>query len=54
VRKEALKHGFTKAYQENRFEDILDVAKKLDKKILEENSEINDFVEIARIRKGKE
>jgi len=52
VRKEALKHGFTRAYQENRFEDILDVAKKLDKKILEENSEINDFVEIANIRMG--
>jgi len=54
VRKEALKHGFTKAYQENRFEDILDVAKKIDKKILEENSEINDFVEIAQIRMGQE
>lgn len=54
VRKEALKHGFTKAYKENRFEDILDVAKKLDKKILEENSDINDFVEIARIRTGQE
>jgi len=54
VRKEALKHGFTRAYQENRFEDILDIAKKLDKKILEENSEINDFVEIAHIRMGQD
>jgi len=52
VRKEAIKLGFTKAYQEKRFEDILTVAKKLDKDILESNSEINDFVEIANIKVG--
>lgn len=54
VRKEALKHGFTRAYQEQRFSDILEVAKKLDKKLLEENSEINDFVEIAQIKLGED
>jgi len=52
VRKEAVALGFTKAYQEKRFEDILTVAKKLDKKILENNSEINDFVEIAELKVG--
>lgn len=54
VRKEALKHGFTKAYQEQRFADILTVAKKLSRKILEENGEINDFVEIAHIKLGED
>lgn len=53
IRKEAIKIGFTKAYQEKRFEDILAVAKKLDKDILENNSEINDFVEIARMKAGE-
>lgn len=53
VRKEALKHGFTKAYQEKRFADILGIAKRLDKKILEENSDISDFVEIAQIKMGE-
>jgi len=52
IRKEAIKLGFTKAYQEKRFEDILSVAKKLDNDILENNSEINDFVEIARMKAG--
>lgn len=54
VRKEAVAHGFTKAYQEKRFADIIAVAKKLDKKILEENSEINDFVEVAQLKLGLE
>ncbi|HOW14993.1 DNA methyltransferase [Methanosarcina sp.] len=53
IRKEAIKLGFTKAYQEKRFEDILAVAKKLDNDILENNSEINDFVEIARMKTGE-
>lgn len=53
IRKEAVKLGFTKAYQEKRFEDILTVAKKLDKKILENDSEINDFVEIAEMKAGE-
>ncbi len=54
VRKEAVFYGFTKAYQEKHFEDIIAVAKKLDKKLLEENSEINDFVEIAQLKLGVE
>ncbi len=54
VRKEAVIYGFTKAYQEKRYHDILTVAKKLDKNILETNSELNDFVEIARLKTGEE
>jgi DNA modification methylase len=53
IRKEALVHGFTKAYQEKRFSDIIAVAKRLDKEILESNSEINDFVEIAQLKVGE-
>lgn len=54
VRKEAIKVGFTKAYQEKRFQDILTVANRLQADILENNSEINDFVEIARLKLGDE
>lgn len=53
IRKEAIKLGFAKAYQEKRFDDILAVANKLEKEILENNSEINDFVEIARMKVGE-
>lgn len=53
IRKEAIKLGFTRAYQEKRFGDILVMAGKLDKDILENNSEINDFVEIARMKAGE-
>ena len=52
VRKEAVKLGFTKAYQEKRFQDIITVADRLKPSILEDNSEINDFVEIARLKMG--
>ena len=52
VRKEAVKLGFTKAYQEKRFQDIITVADKLKPSILEDNSEINDFVDIARLKMG--
>ena len=54
VRKEAIKLGFTKAYQEKRFQDILIVAERLKPSILENNSEINDFVEIAELKIGDE
>ena len=54
VRHEAILHGFTKAYQAKRFADIVTVAKKLDPAILENNSEINDFVEVARMKLGEE
>ena len=54
VRHEAILHGFTKAYQAKKFADIVTVAKKLDPAILENNSEINDFVEVARMKLGEE
>ncbi len=53
IRKEALVLGFTKCYQEKRFVDIITVSKRLDKEILENNSEINDFVEIAQLKVGE-
>jgi len=49
VRKEALMLGFEICYKAKRFEDILTIAKKLDKSILENSAEINDFVEAAEI-----
>jgi len=49
VRKEALSYGFEMSYKAKRFNDILTIAKKLDKSILENSSELNDFVEAAEI-----
>ena len=50
VRREALLHGFTKCYQEGRYQDILAVANKLYADTLESSGEIMDFVDIARIK----
>lgn len=50
VRREALVHGFTKCYQEGRYQDILVVADKLYASTLESSGEIMDFVDIARIK----
>jgi hypothetical protein len=47
VRLEALVAGFTECYRENRFEDILAVGRKLHKRIIEENADIFDFIDIA-------
>lgn len=49
VRKEALYFGFEMCYKEKRYDDILTIANKLDKTILENSSELNDFVEAAEI-----
>jgi DNA modification methylase len=49
VRKEALTYGFEMCYKAKRFNDILALAIKLDKTILENSSELNDFVEAAEI-----
>ncbi|MEN6462206.1 MAG: DNA methyltransferase [Syntrophomonas sp.] len=54
VRKEAIVIGFTQAYQEKRYQDIVDVAKRLDPKIIENDSQINDFVEFARFKTGED
>jgi len=49
VRKEALGYGFELCYKDKRFSDILSIAKKLNNTILENNGELNDFVEAAEI-----
>jgi DNA modification methylase len=49
VRKEALVFGFEVCYKNKRFKDILTLEKRLDKKIIENSSELNDFVEAAKI-----
>jgi len=50
IRREALIHGFTKCYQEGKYDDILTVADKLHVSILEASGDIMDFVDIARIK----
>ncbi|MCK4817207.1 DNA methylase [bacterium] len=54
VRREALVYGFTKCYQEGRYQDILAVANKLYASTLEASGEIMDFVDIARIKTAGE
>lgn len=49
VRKEALSFGFETCYKQKRFADILTVANRLDKKILENNAELSEFAEVAEI-----
>jgi 16S rRNA G966 N2-methylase RsmD len=50
IRREALVHGFTKCYQEGRYQDILTIADKLYTSTLESSGDIMDFVDIARIK----
>jgi len=50
VRKEALIHGFTKWYQDERYEGILEVADRLYKSTLESSGDIMDFVDIAEMK----
>jgi DNA modification methylase len=55
VRKEALLFGFETCYKSRRYQDILIITNKLDKAIIENSSELNDFVEAAEIMiKGME
>jgi hypothetical protein len=50
VRKEALTYGFERCYKDKRFKDILTIASKLHKSIIETNGELADFVEAAEIQ----
>ncbi|MDM8557186.1 hypothetical protein QUF75_20900 [Desulfococcaceae bacterium HSG7] len=50
VRKEALAFGFETCYKQNRFADILLITKRLNKKIIGNNAELSEFVEIAQIK----
>ncbi|MDI6723123.1 MAG: DNA methyltransferase [Methanobacterium sp.] len=54
IRREALVHGFTKCYQEGRYQDILTIADKLYASTLESSGEIMDFIDIARIKTSGE
>jgi len=49
VRKESVLLGFEYCYKEKRFQDIISIAKKMDKKLLEENAELKEFVDAAEI-----
>jgi len=49
-RKQALLSDFEYCYKKERFNDIISIAKKLDQPILEKNSELNEFMEIAQIK----
>ncbi len=53
VRLEALLAGFTACYQAGRFGDILIVGKKLDKRLVEENTDLYDFVAIAETKEER-
>lgn len=50
VRKEALVTGFTEAYRAGRFQDILTVGRRLDKRLLESSPDLFDFVDIAQAK----
>jgi DNA modification methylase len=50
VRREALVYGFTKCYQNERYDHILTVADKLYGNTIEASGDIMDFIDIARIK----
>ena len=50
VRKEAVVAGFTEAYRTGRFQDILTVGRRLDKRLLESSPDLFDFVDIAEAK----
>ncbi len=50
LRKEALLFGLQKCYDGENYKDILLVADKLHASVLEENSDISDFIDIAMIK----
>lgn len=49
IRKEAILLGFEYCYKEKRFQDILTLAKRFEKVILEENGELKEFIDAAEI-----
>lgn len=52
VRKEALLAGFILCYQQKRFQDILTVAKRIPKQIIESSTEIYDLIDVAETKIG--
>jgi DNA modification methylase len=49
-RKQAVIFGFEQCYKNNRFQDILELGRRLDKKIVENDSEISEFMEVAELK----
>ena len=49
-RKQTVIYGFEQCYKHNRFQDIFDLGKRLDKKIIENDSEISEFIEVAELK----
>jgi hypothetical protein len=50
VRKEAVLFGFESCYKQKRYKDIVALAQRLDNAILEESSELKEFVDAAEIQ----
>ena len=49
-RKQVILYGFEQCYKQEKFQDILEVGKKLNQNIIENDSDINEFIEIAEIK----
>jgi len=49
-RKQAVIYGFEQCYKNNRFQDILALGKRFNKKIIENDSEISEFIEVAELK----
>ena len=52
VRKEAVLAGFIVCYREKRFQDILTVARKIPRQIIESSTEIYDLIDVAETKIG--
>lgn len=50
IRKEAVLAGFTLCYQEKRFKDILTVAERLPRQIIESSTEVYDIIDVAKTK----
>ncbi len=49
-RKQSVIFGFEQCYKNNRFQDILTLGRQLNRAIIENDSEISEFIEIAEIK----
>lgn len=49
-RKQAVIFGFEYCYKQNRFQDILTLGQRLDRRIVENDSEIGEFIEVAELK----
>ncbi len=50
VRLEAVIAGFTECYRSGRYKDILIIGRKLDKSLLENSTDLYDFIDIAEAK----